>query len=73
MVTKSTKLQDLRQGRIFVYAGKRYKLLYHNACRALIQPLEKESVVIGGHTFRASRKPYNVTPSLVVEVKSAHL
>ncbi len=68
MRAHSVQVGSLRRGRLFLIAGERYRLLYANPCRAHVEAVRGESVVIKGRKFH--RKRYlDISPGTVVQIR----
>lgn len=70
-------VSELRRGSIFWLHGQKYKLLYRNACRALIEPANGKKVVVRhankktgleDETCFESRNRWSISPGTIVEV-----
>jgi hypothetical protein len=79
-LTKRVCIRDLRRGSIFRLSdGKRYRLLYANDCRALIEPARREVIMVRrinkrtgaleSCEFEARSRSYNIAPTTMVQVE----
>lgn len=79
-LTKTVCIRTLRRGSIFRLSdGRRYRLLYANDCRALIEPAGRELVRVQrvnkrtgeleSTEFEARSGSWNIAPTTMVEVE----
>ena len=77
---KTVPIRTLRRGSIFRLSdGKRYRLLYANDCRALIEPARREVIrvrrinkrtgALESCEFEARAGSWNIAPTTMVEVE----
>jgi len=67
-------VDNLRRGDVFVIGYRvkedspRYRVLYVNDSRALVEPVEKKTIVIGDATFQRSCAAVSISPNSAVTV-----